>query len=225
MSDYWNSLADRMNGIYTADDFETAAYRLVSEQALYHADQRSRVSYAIVEQYEREFTKALAPLGITISVNRQLRYVAAIPTHAKATPATVLQTLFALVLLSLYHEASQTGNQTEDGEIFCDLVELGEKYRLMTGRELPQKGEFDGLMRTAKRWGIARWLDDEEATLAPSFGLDGQMNGIAIRPGIVDILGETALTRLANWKASDPGSHTSSTAEQEDTKERTDETA
>lgn len=218
MSDYWNDLAERTDGLYTADDFETAAYRLVSEQVLYHTEPRSRIAYALVDQYERDFLKILAPLGISLSVNRQLRYVSAIPMHAKSTPATVPQTLFALVLRAIYEETARAGGQTEDGEVLCDLIELGEKHRLMTGRDLPPKGEFDALMRMARRWGIARRLDGELPTGADG---EGAIAGIAIRPGILDVLGEAALRRLAQWQASDQTARTYDSAGRDDTLEDT----
>ncbi len=201
MSNYWEDLASRLDGIYTSEDFEAAAYRLVAEQVIYHAERNSRVSYAVIEQYEREFDKVLSPMGVSINVNRQLRYIAAIPRHARASTATVAQTLFALVLRGLYEEGARSGQFTEDGEVMCDYIELQEKYRLMTGRDLPAKGEFDALLRTARRWGIARRLEEDEGMeITPLQEQSG--GGIAIRPAIVDVLGETALMRLAQWGSS-----------------------
>lgn len=194
----WEDLAARLDGIYTVEDFETAAYRLVAEQVIYHSDRSSRVSYAILDLYEREFIKVLGPLGVSLSINRQLRYVIALPRHAKAVTATVGQTLFALVLRGLYDEGVRAGGLTEDGEVMCDYIELQEKFRLMTGRDLPTRGELDALLRTVKRWGIARRLeDDDSGSLTPL--QEQSVGGLAIRPAIVDVLGETALMRLAQW--------------------------
>jgi hypothetical protein len=198
MNNFWNDLASRLDAIYEAEDFEAAAYRLVSEQVIYHADRSSRVSYAIVDLYEREFNKVLAPLGVSLTVNRQLRYVVATPRHARASTATVAQTLFSLVLRGLYEEGARAGDLTEDAEVMVDFIELQEKYRLMTGRDLPPKGELDALLRSAKRWGIARRLDDDDSTeLTPL--QEQSVSGVAIRPAIVEVLGETALMRLAQW--------------------------
>ena len=194
----WEDLASRLDGIYTVEDFETAAYRLVAEQVIYHSARSSRVTYAILDLYEREFAKVLAPLGVSLSINRQLRYAAALPRHAKAGTATVAQTLFALVLRGLYDEGVRAGGLTEDGEILCDYIELQEKFHLMTGRDLPTRGELDTLLRYAKRWGIARRLDDDDSGhLTPL--QEQSAGGVAIRPAIVDVLGETALIRLAHW--------------------------
>ena len=194
----WEDLSQRLDGVWTVEDFETAAYRLVAEQVIYHSDRNSRVTYAILDLYEREFAKVLAPLGVSLSINRQLRYVTALPGHAKASTATVGQTLFALVLRGLYDEGVRAGGITEDGEILCDYIELQEKFRLMTGRDLPTRGELDTLLRTVKRWGVARRLeDDDSGSLTPL--QEQSAGGLTIRPAIVDVLGETALIRLAQW--------------------------
>lgn len=202
----WEDLASRLDGVYTVEDFETAAYRLVAEQVIYHSDRSSRVSYGILDLYEREFAKVLDPLGVSLSINRQLRYVTALPHHAKAGTATVAQTLFALVLRGLYDEGVRAGGLTEDGEVLCDYIELQEKFHLMTGRDLPTRGELDTLLRSAKRWGIARRLeDDDSGHLTPL--QEQSAGGVAIRPAIVDVLGETALMRLAQWGTAKDEAH------------------
>lgn len=202
MSQYWDSLAARTDGQHTPEEFESAAYRLVVEQVIYYADRHSRATYWLIEHFERDFRDALSPLGITIEVNRQLRYVYAKPQHAKTGTATVAQTLLALVLRALYDESARLGQFTDDGEVICDLVELGEKYRLMTGRELPGRGEFSSLMRTMKRWGIAKKSEDSLEHVSNS-DME-QTEAIIIRPAIADILGETALLRLAQWGETTP---------------------
>lgn len=207
----WEDLASRLEGIYTVEDFETAAYRLVAEQVIYQSDRSSRVIYGILEHYEREFAKVLAPLGVSLSVNRQLRYVTALPRHAKAGTATVAQTLFALVLRGLYDEGVRAGGLTEDGEIQCDYIELQEKFHLMTGRDLPTRGELDTLLRSAKRWGIARRLEDDDSGHLTSVQ-EQSAGGVAIRPAIVDVLGEAALIRLAQWGAVRDEAHADGTA-------------
>lgn len=202
----WEDVASRLDGVYTVEDFETAAYRLVAEQVIYHSDRSSRVTYAILDLYEREFAKVLAPLGVSLSINRQLRYATALPRHAKAGTATVAQTLFALVLRGLYDEGVRAGGLTEDGEVLCDYIELQEKFHLMTGRDLPTRGELDTLLRFAKRWGIARRLEDDDSGHLTTLQ-EQSAGGVAIRPAIVDVLGETALTRLAQWGAARDEAH------------------
>lgn len=195
MSSYWHDLASSSDGYYQVEDFEAAAYRLVAEQVLYHADRGSKKLYGIVERYERNFAKVLAPLGITLGVDRQLLFAYALPVHVTSTPATVTQTLFALVLRGIYEDGMRAGYLCdESGEIHCGFVELQEKFQLMTGRELPAKAELKALIRTARRWGIVRHLEDIESPY-PEIAA----GGVAIRPAIREVLGETALQQLALW--------------------------
>jgi len=197
MSQYWEAVALRSK-YNTPEEFESAAYRLVSEQVLYHADRHSRIAYGLIESYEREFRQALEPLGVDIRVNSRLRYACALPKHAKGGVATTAQTLLALVLRRIYDESARVGQLNDAGEVMCDLIDLEEKYRITTSRDLPGKGELDGLLRSLKRWGIAAKIDSNTLggdTDAP----ESQPYVIVIRPAIVDILGEAALDRLARW--------------------------
>jgi len=197
MSNYWDMLAAKTDGQYTAEDFESAAYRLITEQVLYHADKQSRVAYWLVERYARDFERALEPLGVDIMVNDLLRYVYARPAHAKSGAATVTQTLMALVLRAIYEDSARAGQINDNGEVMCDVIELQEKYRLETGRELPLKMEFDANLRTFKRWGILRRADEQNIAEMDS-DVDSEMC-LLIRPAIRDVLGETALQRLGQW--------------------------
>lgn len=200
MSNYWDNLASRSQGLHVAAEFELASYRLINEQVLYHADRHSRSAYHIVQAYERDVRGALAPLGVDVQVNRELRYAYAVPVHGKSGTASTSQTLFALVLRNIYDEAARGADITDDGEVVCDLVELEEKYRMMTGRTLPGKSELRDLLRTARRWGIARIAGgaDEEVL---DVDLHGQDYAIMIRHAITVVLGEAALSRLAGWSA------------------------
>lgn len=198
MSQYWESLASRTDGQHTSEELEMAAYRLAVEQVLYYADRHSRTAYWMIERYEREFRVALSPLGIDVQVNRQLRYAYALPKHAKAGAASIAQTVFALVLRAIYDESASTGQLTDDGEVVCDLVELAEKYRLMSGEDFPVKGKLEALMGTMKRWGIAKKSDDQ--SLEDGDDLAGQPYAVIIRPAIADVLGEAALARLVQFK-------------------------
>lgn len=200
MSRYWESLASRTDGQNTAEEFESAAYRLVTEQVLYHADKRSCVAYWLIERYALDFERALDPLGIDVKVNSLLRYVVAKPRNAKSGSASVTQTLLALVLRSIYDESARIGQQNDNGEVLCDLIELEEKYRLATGRELPGKVEFDGLLRQLKRWGIVKPADEQNLEDVDD-DADSRLY-VLIRPAIADVLGENALQRLGYWAQS-----------------------
>jgi hypothetical protein len=198
VSSYWDGAAARSDGRFAPVEFEQAAYRLVCEQVLYYADRHSRTAYHLLVEFEREVRTALAPTGVDVGVNRQFRYVYAIPSHGKAGTASTAQTLFALVLRQVYDEAARAAELTDDGEAVCGLVELQEKYRLMVGREFPSKSELRDLMRVARRWGIARPATGHDDELLDG-ELDGQEFAVMIRPAIAVVLGESALARLASW--------------------------
>ncbi|EKT4459899.1 MULTISPECIES: DUF4194 domain-containing protein [Pseudomonas] len=203
MNSHWQDLASNSNGYYEEDDFAAATYRLVTDQVIYHSDLKGRKIYSIIDQYERHIAKALAPLGVTIGVDRQLLYAYALPQHPSLTTATIPQTMFALVLRGLYEDGMRAGQVSDDsGEIICDFIELQEKYRLMTNRELPPKGELETLIRTARRWGIVRRLEAGDTHLS-GLNIESDDGGIAIRPAIRVILGEAALQQLALWGAKD----------------------
>jgi len=122
-----------------------------------------------------------------------------------------MHTLVALVLRGVYDEFARAGGLTDDGEVVVGSVELEEKFRLMTGREMPFKGELDAALRVMKRWGIARPGTDELD--------DGAGYSVVIRPGIIEVLGETALARLARWGDSVDASAGNGEPEEEDASE------
>lgn len=198
---FWSNAVEATGNVATEDDFEAAASRLVTEQVLYAADRGSKVAYGLIRDCEREFRKALEPLGYSVRVNSQLRYACAIPQHIKNSPVTVEQTLLALVLRKVFDEEIRDGHHDENGEVTCDLVTLQMKYEQTTGgRELPAGGRLAALMQWMRRWGIARVLDD--AGNQPGSDSD-QPYVIVIRPGIADVLGEAALARIALFARSD----------------------
>lgn len=199
MSQYWESIAAKTDGQYTAEEFESTASRLLSEQALYYSDKNSRMAYGMVERFEREFRHVLSMVGVTLlPVNRQLQFACAVPDSGKAGTATTAQTLLALVLRKIYDEFAKTGQFNDNGEVVCDLVDLSEKYKASTGRELPHRGEMESLVRVLRRWGIVRKMDELEVE-ENNISSDGQPYVLAIRPAIVDLLGDTATSKLAEF--------------------------
>lgn len=192
---FWANAVEATKNVVTEDEFEAAANRLVTEQVLYAADRGSKVAYGLIREFEREFKRALEPLGYVVRVNSQLRYACAIPKHAKSSPVSVDQTLLALVLRKIFDEETRSGHHDENGEVACDLVTLEVKYKQLTGgRELATGGKLAALMQWMRRWGLAR-IADEEGDL-PRHDAD-QPYVVIIRPGIAEVLGEAALTRIA----------------------------
>ena len=64
-----------------------------------------------------------------------------------------------------------------------------------------------------KRWGLVRIIDDADAI--DDLGTD-QPYRLAIRPGIVDILGESALRQLAQWAPEENATVDAESRENED---------
>ena len=111
---FWENAVASADGM-TEDDFEQAASRLITEQVLYAADYRSKVAYALIRDFEREFRRALEPLGYRLHINGQLRYACAIPRHSRNAVASVKQTLLALVLRQIFDEETRSGHHDEHG--------------------------------------------------------------------------------------------------------------
>lgn len=184
----WNTLSQLSNGIHAVDDFERAAYRLVTEQVLYASDRGTRIAYHLVEDHFDDYVAALAPLGIRLERNPHYRYVVALPAHAEGVPVTLEETLLLLVLRQRYDEAARQGNIEELGEVVVELPDLQEAYQALVARPMPEVGSLRALARTARRWGVARLVDSEPD--------DPQPFHLRVRPAIVDIVGETWLQRL-----------------------------
>lgn len=198
MSKHWQTLAERSEGLATNEEIEAALYRLVTEQVLYYSDRKSKRDYQIIASFERDLKGALSALGMDLHIERALRYVCALPRYAKPGSVNTGQTIFALLLRQIYDEAMRQGKDiSESGEVVCDLVELEEKYRLLTTRAFPSsKSELREMLRAAKRWGIAR-ISDGSGEDIPETALQGQDFVIIIRPAITVILGEAAISRIS----------------------------
>ena len=198
---FWTPAVEACNNNVTEDDFETAADRLVCEQVLYGADRSSKLAYSLIHDFTRQFMQALDPLGYHIRVNSQLRYAGAIPKHTRVAAVNTEQTLLALVLRTIFDEETHAGHHDENGEVACDLVSLMVKYKQTTGgRELPTGGKLSALVQWMRRWGIARVKNEDNSPVAQDIN---QPYTVIIRPGIAEVLGEAALTRIALFSSSD----------------------
>jgi len=184
----WNTLSQMSNGVYAVQDFERAAYRLVTEQVLYASDRGARMAYHLIEDHFDDYLAALAPLGIRLERNAHYRYVVAMPAHGEGTPVTLEETLLLLVLRQRYDEAMRQGQVEEQGEVIVELPELQEAYQALAGRAMPDVGTLRTLARTLKRWGVCRLVESERD--------DPQPFHLRARPAIVEVVGEQWLQRL-----------------------------
>lgn len=184
----WNTLSQISGGTYVVQDFERAAYRLVTEQVLYSSDRLSRNAYHLVETYLSDFAAALEPLGIRLERNAHYRYVVALPTHGDGVAVSLDETLLILVLRQRYDEAMRQGQIEDHGEVVVELPDLQEAYQALAGRPMPDVGLLRTLVRTLRRWSVCRLIDGEPD--------DPQPFRILVRPAIVDIVGAQWLQRL-----------------------------
>lgn len=182
----WERLAEQSNNLYIATDFEKAAYQLVVEQVLYETDRLSKVSYALILKHLPHYRELFARLGLVLTHNAFHSYVAAVPTHQVAEKMRVSETRLALVLRRLYDDKMRAADVI-DGEAYIALEELERAYRELLKRDLPERGDLRELALAMKRYGVARIEDTE----------DVQRFQIVVRPGITDVLGESALHQLA----------------------------
>ncbi|GAB3751289.1 DUF4194 domain-containing protein [Lysobacter olei] len=184
----WAHLSQQSGGTYTPQDFERAAYRLVTEQVLYASDRRSRNAYHLVETWLGDFASALEPLGVRLERNAHFRYIVALPAHAEGVAASLNETLLALVLRQRYDQAMRRGEVEEHGEVTVELPDLQEAWPALTGRPMPDLGALRDLLRTARRWALCREEECEPGDLQPF--------RIVVRPAIVEIIGPQWLQRL-----------------------------
>lgn len=184
----WALLSQQTGGTYTPQDFERAAYRLVTEQVLYASDRRSRNAYHLVETWLGDFASALEPLGIRLERNAHFRYIVALPAHAEGVAVSLNETLLALVLRQRYDQAMRRGEVEEHGEVTVELPDLQEAWPALTGRPMPEIGTLRDLLRTARRWALCREEECEPGDLQPF--------RIVVRPAIVEIIGPQWLQRL-----------------------------
>ena len=184
----WAHLSQLSGDLYIPQDFERAAYRLVTEQVLYSSDRMSRNHYHLVETYFNDFAAALEPLGIRLERNAHYRYVVALPTHGEGTAVSLEQTLLILVLRHRYDAAMRQGQIEDQGEVIVELPELQEAYQAMTGRPMAELGPLRETLRMLRRWAVCKTIDCEPD--------DPQPFRIVVRPAIVEIVGAQWLQRL-----------------------------
>ena len=193
----WTQLSQLSGGTYIAQDFERAAYRLVTEQLLYSSDRTSRNAYHLVETYFADFGAALEPLGIRLERNAHYRYVVALPSHGEGTAVSLEQTLLILVLRHRYDAAMRQGQIEDHGEVIVELPELQEAYQALTDRPMPELGPLRDALRMLRRWSVCKVVDCEAD--------DPQPFRILVRPAIVEIVGAQWLQRLDQHNRDDDG--------------------
>lgn len=182
----WERMAEQSQ-LHTVGDFQQAGYRLMMEQVLYASDRRSRVAYDLIIKHLAIYRELLGKLGMVVVHNPHMSYLVATPNQYVAEKMRLSETRLALVLRRLYDDKIHATDVVA-GEAFVELIELERAYKDLLARELPDKTDLRELLQAMKRFGLAKF---EEAD-------DDQPFQVVIRPGIVDVLGETALLQLAS---------------------------
>ncbi len=196
MKSPWSRLAQDSH-LHEEEDFERAAYRLMSEQVLYGHERGSRHLYQLVEDHLDSFAAVFAPFGVQLQRNPHHRYIIARPLHGEGQPLTLDETLLLLILRHQYDTALRQGQVEDYGEVSLHLPELQEAYQTLLARPMPEIGPLRQLLRQLRRWQVLRLAEDESH--------DGQPFHIVIRPAICELLGEQWLQRLALHQGDEPG--------------------
>lgn len=192
MAGTWDKLVAR-DSRYVAEDYERAAYRLISHQVLSAMDKGTRKDYHLLANNLREYQQVMEPMGVSIRHDAQYQYVVAQPRHVLNQRRVSKQvTLLVLVLASVHHQVRFNGMEGEFGEAYVELPALQEAYQEMTGQDFPKATEFRALLGELDRWGIAR-QDDTPFD-------EGQRFRILIHPAISAIVTKEWLTLLDGFR-------------------------
>ena len=180
MASRWDKLVDK-DSRYVVEDYERAAYRVITHQLLSVADPFTRKDYYLVAENLREFQQLFEAFGITLRHNPQYRCVIGQPRHVlNQNRASKAVTLLVLVLADLYHRARFNGEEGDFGEVYVELPELQEAYQGQIGEDFPKSAELNALFDDIERWGIARrWRKDMD---------EAQPFRVLIQPAIADIV-------------------------------------
>ncbi len=184
---HWERLATQSQ-MHAESDYQRAGYRLVMEQVLYASDQRSRLAYELIVKHRKEYEALLAQLGMRITHNPHMGYVVATPDAYVADKMRLTETRLAVVLRRMYDDKMHAA-EIVAGEAFVDMIDLERAYKDLLKRELPPRTQLEEQLQALKRYGIVR-LEESH---------DEQRIQVVIRPGIVDVLGESALLQLAAY--------------------------
>ena len=182
----WDRLSEQSQGLYVPENYEQAAYRLMMEQVIYAVDRGSRLPYDLIVKHFGAYKELFGRFGVDLVHNHFHSYVVAVPTASAAGKMRLAETRMALVLRRLYDDKMHAADIVA-GEAFIELEELERAYKELLDHDLPDRVDLRELIGVMKRYGIARLEELEE----------GQPFQVVVRPGIAEVLGETALLQLA----------------------------
>lgn len=160
MSDFWSGAA---NESYPEGMFCAAANHLTFAQVLYQENAQQRNHYRLIKEHQALFKRFFRNLGIEVTVNERLGYVAAVPNSSedfRRKQLTADETRVLIVLRKLYHERMSLGETEDEGRVVVGIEDFVSAYQAWTGREFTNKdrdarAQFD----SCKRFGVVRLQD------------------------------------------------------------------
>lgn len=184
----WDELAKR-DGTYEAAYFKNAAYHLMTSQVIYENVHGHGSTYRLITRYQDAFRAAFDLFGVSLIVDRNFHFIAAIPMADRQNPMRKSEALLLLVLRQAYHEHFLRGN-VDQGIAAITIDELLQIHKDATGRELPSEiGELREALAPMRACGAVRLQDSEGESLQPF--------DINILPGITALVSVASIGRLA----------------------------
>ena len=184
----WEQLAER-SGMYSAADFQQAAYSLMVQQVLYASEQRHRTTYHLIKEHLTHFREAFDLFGVDVFDEPADQYIAAVPRNQRQSLLSTDVTLMILTLAQVYRQQMTRGEIDGDRAVIT-IEELRGAYKDLSGRELPSdSGSLKQLLLQTHRMGMSRMVDPEPGSAQPF--------DIAVLPGIKSLVSEATLMRFA----------------------------
>lgn len=164
MSKIWEKEAAG-DAVYSeVSDYKQAMYQLVTQQALYESDAHQRRSYHVIARHKSAFEAVASHVGLVLHMDAAVRYVCVRPEEGlRQSALTKAETLFLIVLAKIYDDRASNGEMDTDGSVQASIEDFKIAYRDALGADYGGKiGDIKDLVRTARRFGIAKLGKDDE---------------------------------------------------------------
>lgn len=185
----WNQLAASTDGMYQVQDFRRAMYSIVIQQCLYLRQREHAVAYRLIAAHRAEFSEALALMGLRLGFSPRYEFCYVAQDEGAQSQLDLHDTLFLLVLRSIYHTRAGMGDLNENGDAIVDIAQYEESYKALCQRDPDLRNDvLRAQLKMANRHGVARAVDAPDG--------DPQPFVIAILPGIAEVLSEHSLNRF-----------------------------
>jgi len=185
-----------------------AAYALLNQQFLRHANSRQRKQYEIICRFHAYFSNLAEASGYELIMNEGQGYVGVTPRFY-SWRMKLDETLFLLVLRQLYDEEINAFHANDDATVSIPLDDLELRYKQLTSRELARtRTEFDQLSDSLRRRGILCVDNSEE---------NPQLLYVTIYPTITAVVNSKAIDTISLYLRAEGNNVAISTEESEET--------